>query len=483
MANKLRIKRRAEGGAAGAPASLENAELAFNEVDETLYYGKGTGGPGGTATSIIPIGGSGAFLNKTLPAAISAIYSFSVSPTVPTASFGDNSTKAASTAFVAAAISAASIPDGNKGDITVGTNGTVWSINAKVVTNAALADMPSNTLKGNVSASAGAPADLTGAQVKSILALSKADVGLANVDNTSDANKPVSTAQQTALNLKANLASPALSGVPTAPTAAAGTNTTQIASTQFVVNEIASRLASTDALLYKGAIDASTNPNYPAADAGHTYRISVAGKIGGASGKNVEVGDLLICNVDGTAAGTDSVVGTKWDIIQTNIDGALTTSHIGSLVQGFDSTLAGLASLAPSSNQGIYASGTDLFSTYSLTAGGRALGGVAGTANAIPYFSAANVVSELTTTVGGRALLAAAGTANTFPYFSAANVVSLGSITAFGRSLIDDADSSTARTTLGLGSMATQAATNVNITGGSITGATVDNIVLDGGTF
>jgi DNA-binding protein YbaB len=37
-------------------------------------------------------------------------------------------------------------------------------------------------------------------------------VGLSNVDNTSDANKPVSTAQQTALNLKANLASPTFTG-------------------------------------------------------------------------------------------------------------------------------------------------------------------------------------------------------------------------------------------------------------------------------
>ena len=34
--------------------------------------------------------------------------------------------------------------------------------------------------------------------------LSKSDVGLGNVDNTSDANKPISTATQTALNLKAN---------------------------------------------------------------------------------------------------------------------------------------------------------------------------------------------------------------------------------------------------------------------------------------
>jgi hypothetical protein len=42
-------------------------------------------------------------------------------------------------------------------------------------------------------------------------------VGLGNVDNTSDANKPVSTAQQTALDLKANLASPTFTGTVTMP--------------------------------------------------------------------------------------------------------------------------------------------------------------------------------------------------------------------------------------------------------------------------
>jgi hypothetical protein len=42
--------------------------------------------------------------------------------------------------------------------------------------------------------------------------LGKADVGLSNVDNTSDTNKPVSTAQQSALDLKASLASPTFTG-------------------------------------------------------------------------------------------------------------------------------------------------------------------------------------------------------------------------------------------------------------------------------
>ncbi len=57
---------------------------------------------------------------------------------------------------------------------------------------------------------------------------------LTNVDNTSDANKPISTATATALALKAPLASPSLTGIPTAPTALSTVNTTQIATTEFV---------------------------------------------------------------------------------------------------------------------------------------------------------------------------------------------------------------------------------------------------------
>jgi hypothetical protein len=55
MANILRIKRRAVGGAAGPPATLKSAEIAFNEQDNTLYYGKGDSG--GNATSVIAIAG------------------------------------------------------------------------------------------------------------------------------------------------------------------------------------------------------------------------------------------------------------------------------------------------------------------------------------------------------------------------------------------------------------------------------------------
>lgn len=64
MANTIRIKRRAAGGASGAPSSLANAELAYNEQDQTLYIGEGTGGVGGTATTVVAIGGPGAFQAK-----------------------------------------------------------------------------------------------------------------------------------------------------------------------------------------------------------------------------------------------------------------------------------------------------------------------------------------------------------------------------------------------------------------------------------
>jgi hypothetical protein len=64
MSNTIRIKRRNASGAAGAPSSLQQAELAFNEADSTLYVGVGTGGAGGSATTIAAIGGSGTFATK-----------------------------------------------------------------------------------------------------------------------------------------------------------------------------------------------------------------------------------------------------------------------------------------------------------------------------------------------------------------------------------------------------------------------------------
>jgi hypothetical protein len=65
MANTIRIKR-STGSA--APTTLQNAELAYSEGvagGGTLYIGVGTGGAGGSATSVLAIGGPSTYATKT----------------------------------------------------------------------------------------------------------------------------------------------------------------------------------------------------------------------------------------------------------------------------------------------------------------------------------------------------------------------------------------------------------------------------------
>lgn len=91
--------------------------------------------------------------------------------------------------------------------------------------------------------------------------------------------------------------------------------------TQKAVKAYADALiGANDAMVYKGVIDASANPNYPAGNKGDTYKVSVAGKVGGASGVNVQVGDMVICTTDGSSAGDQATVGSNWNVIQSNVE-------------------------------------------------------------------------------------------------------------------------------------------------------------------
>jgi len=130
------------------------------------------------------------------------------------------------------------------------------------------------------------------------------------------------------LSLKAPLASPALTGTPTAPTASTGDDSTQIATTAFVQTAVSEGISSfAGALVYKDVIAGGTTGDYgaltPAASCGWTYKVSAAGKIDGIP---VEVGDMLICNTNNTPAATSSTyetVAASWDVIQTNLDGVV----------------------------------------------------------------------------------------------------------------------------------------------------------------
>tara|TARA_Y100001937_G_scaffold126287_1_gene195193 strand:- start:1593 stop:2900 length:1308 start_codon:yes stop_codon:yes gene_type:complete len=72
MANTVRIKR---STGSSAPTSLANAELAFAEGNEIGYIGVGTGGAGGSATTINKVFGKGAFFDKDTVRAANAILS------------------------------------------------------------------------------------------------------------------------------------------------------------------------------------------------------------------------------------------------------------------------------------------------------------------------------------------------------------------------------------------------------------------------
>jgi alpha-D-ribose 1-methylphosphonate 5-triphosphate synthase subunit PhnG len=105
----------------------------------------------------------------------------------------------------------------------------------------------------------------------------------------------------------------------------AGANSdTRVMSQKAVKTLVSAAVA--NLLELKGSQNCSGNPNYPAASAGDSYLVSVAGKIGGASGKSVDVGDMIVATAD-NAGGTEASVGTSWIVLEHNLVGALLTTN------------------------------------------------------------------------------------------------------------------------------------------------------------
>jgi hypothetical protein len=235
MANVIRIKRRVSG-LAGAPSALKSAELAHNEVDDTLYVGKGDDGSG-NATSVIALGGRGGFVDLATAQTVAGAKTFTTvpkaaedasggldlvrksqfdallaakaplaspaltgTPSAPTAAAATNTAQIATTAFVQTAIAGLGAGDMLKSLYDTTNNGKVD-----------IAELAEAVAWTGITAKPSSFTPATHTHVTSDVA------GL-----------------DTALAAKAPLASPALTGTPTAPTAAQGTNSTQLATTAFV---------------------------------------------------------------------------------------------------------------------------------------------------------------------------------------------------------------------------------------------------------
>ena len=141
MANTIRIKR---STGSSAPTSLANAEVAFAEGSAVLYYGTGTGGAGGSATSIIKIGGAGAFVSLDTAQTISGNKTFT-------------GTVDLSGATIGAFTTTGNVVVG--GDLTV--NGTTTTINSTT-----LAVDDKNIVLGDVASPTDSTADSGGLTLK-----------------------------------------------------------------------------------------------------------------------------------------------------------------------------------------------------------------------------------------------------------------------------------------------------------------------------
>jgi hypothetical protein len=390
MANTLRIKR---STGSSAPTSLANAEQAFTEGTETLFIGKGTGGAGGSATSVIKIGGKGAFFDKDTVRSANAVLS------------GPTTGSDAAPTF--RALVAADIPS------IVHTK--ISDFDAGVRTNT-LNQMAAPT--GAVSLN------------------SQKITGLADPTADADAaNKGYVDGVAQGLDVKDSVV---------ATTTANGTLSTAFANGQSIDGVT---LQTGDRILIKNQSTASQNGIYNVQASGAPSRTTDMGTGSNAAGAFVFVEQGTVNAENGFTCTSDTgsaVVGTN-NLTFAQFSGA------GQIIAG----------------DGLDKSGNTL--SVDLKANG---GLVIESTEIAVKLDASSITGTLAIGDGGTGATTAT-----------AALTALG-LSNYAKTLIDDADAAAARSTLGLGSIATQAANSVAITGGSVTNLTTfDGITVDGGSY
>ena len=387
MPNTIRIKR---STGSTAVSSSANAELSFTEGNEVLYYGKGTGGSGGSASSIIPIGGKGKFWDK------ETSYSANFVLAAPSNGAGASSMRLLATADIP------SIPHTRISDFDAGVRTN--RLNELTVPNAAV--------------------DVNSQKVTN-LALCTA--------NTDAASKAYVDSVAQALDVKDSVV---------VATTGNGAISTAYANGQTVDGVT---LSTGDRILLKDQTSASANGIYNVNASGAPSRASDMATGANAAGNFVFVEKGTVNGNNGFVCTTDvAVVGTN-ALTFTQFSGA------GQVIAGDGIQKSGnTLSLDLKANSGVIISSTELAIDLSASS-------IAGTLAIGDGGTGATSATQALTNLG---------------------------FSNYGKTLIDDADAAAARSTLGLGSISTQAANSVAITGGSIQNLTTfDGITIDGGSF
>lgn len=492
MSNTLRIKRRAAGSASGAPASMANAELAYNEQDDTLYYGKGTGGAGGSATACIAIGGPGVYVDKTSTQTVAGVKTFSSSPVVPTPGTSDNSTQVASTAYVKN--QAYLVHDEvltATGDATgVTTGGGVNTLALTLANTAVTAGQYTKiTVDGKGRATAGTA--LVAADVPTLTASKISDFD--TQARTSRLDQMAAPTGAVALNAQkiTGLADPVAAqdaatknyvdltaqGLDPKQSVKAAT-TANLASMSGPLTVDGISLVAGDRVLVKDQTTTSANGVYLVASGAWTRTLDMDEwvHLPGAylfveqGTVNADMGYLCTADQGGTL-NTTAITFVQFNGAGQVIAGAGLTKTGNQLDVGTASSArivvnADNIDLATAGTAGTYqAVTTDAYGRVTSGTNPTTIAGY-GITDAQPLDATLTALAGITTA------------ADQVIYATGADTFSSAALPAFGRSLIAAISASVARTALLLGTLATQDASAVAITGG-----TIDGITFDGGTF
>ena len=399
MANTIRIKRRTSGSS-GAPATLENAELAFNEVSSVLYYGVGTGGAGGSATSIAAIAGSGAFMDLSSTQTVAGTKTFSTAITGSVTGNAGTATALATgrTISISGDLTYTSPSFDGTGNVTAA--GTLATVNSNVGTFTKV------TINAKGLATAGANAILNdiGAPTSSFSFGSQLLTSLADpVSNQDAATKYYVDSVAQGLDIKASVVTASTANIATLSGLLTVAGVTLTAGQRVLVKD---QTASEDNGIYLASATAwSRSPD------ANTWDELVSAFVFVEEGTNADTGWVCTINAGGTL-GTTPITWTQF-------------SGAGTYTNGTGLTLTG-----------------NVFSITNTAVTPASYGGAS---------------KSLSATVNAQ-----------------------GQLTSLAEQSIAIANTQVS----GLGTMSTQAANSVAITGGSITNLTTfDGITIDGGTF